>query len=112
VPIFVVGEAPLAELGVGTIRSEADLAALRALLAPGTAGLVAFGTTEGVAAFVAAAGAPAEVIAVDAPAFADAEVVCAVDATIALPVLATGLAQRLPERSRAVTAPPDLVAVS
>jgi S-adenosylmethionine decarboxylase len=111
VPIFVVGEASLAKLRIGAIQREADIAALGALLAPGKAGLVAFGTTERVAAFVAAAGAPAEVIAVAAPAFAGADVVCDLDTTVALPLLATGLAQRLPTRPRPVTPTPELVAV-
>ena len=111
VPIFAVGESPLAELGIGAIQREADVAALGALLAPGKAGLVAFGTTERVAAFVAAAGAPAEVIAVAAPALAGADVACDLDATVALPLLATGLAQRVPERPRPVAPPPELVAV-
>jgi S-adenosylmethionine decarboxylase len=115
VPLFVVGEDALTELGITAIAAAADITALGELLASGDAGVIAFDTTERLAAFIGAAGTPAEVIAIGAPALLSADsasVVCPVDATVALPLLAIGLAQRLPERPHRATPAPELVVVS
>jgi S-adenosylmethionine decarboxylase len=105
VPVFATGDALLTQLGVVALDRRADIAALQTLLARPEAAVVAFGTTEYTSQCIAAAGAPATVIAVAARGFATPTVASAADVTLALPLLATGLAQRLPERRQVGAAP-------
>ena len=105
IPVIAVGATGLDLLGITTIDGAADVAALRVLLSVAGAGIVAFGTTESTSALVSATGVKAHVIANDAAAFESPSITNRVDAAIALPLLATGIVQRVPNRARATTIP-------
>jgi S-adenosylmethionine decarboxylase len=106
IPVFVTGAAGLGEIGLPEVKPGADRAALRQALAGAL--LVACGTTAATAQAVAATGASPQILAAGSSHLADAGLTCtldaALDAALALPLLATGLVQRLPMRARPVTA--------
>ncbi len=107
IPVFAIGAADdLAQVGLTTMVGDADVTTLQMLLAQPDAGLVAFGTSEAVAAFVGTSAST--VIAIDAAPLLGEVAHARTDASLALPLLATGLVQRLPKRHRAT--PPDAVA--
>ncbi len=105
IPVFVTGAAGLAALGVPEMKAGVDRAALRHALTGAL--LVTFGTTAATADAVAATGATPQVIAVGSAPYAGTSLACATDAALALPLLATGLVQRLPTRPR--PSAPDVV---
>lgn len=105
IPVFAIGATELAQVGLPNVDVVADVTTLQMLLAQPDAGLVAFGTTAVVAAFVGTSANT--VIAIDAAPLLGEVAHARTDAALALPILATGLVQRLPKRHRAT--PPDVV---
>ena len=100
IPVFAVAAT---DLPLSTSGCPADVAALADLLAqPGT-GIIAFGTTHHTSELVAATGKATPVIAIAAAPYTNQQIVCTIDATVALPLLATGIAQRVPQRHLAIT---------
>ncbi len=97
IPVFVTGDAGLAEVGVTSFQASADDANLAHALAGAT--LIAFGTGCATVSAVAP-GACAAIIALGSAPFPGASLSSATDAGLALPLLATGLAQRIPTRAR------------
>ncbi len=109
IPIFLAGDAHLGAIGLAP--TGADLPALRALLAAPQAFIIVAGATVAAAlsALLAEAGT-VRGMAIDATPFPGAEISVAVDASLALPLLATGLVQRVPRRVAPV--PPSHAAPS
>jgi len=99
IPVIVVGDAGLAEVGVTLTDNHADIALLQGLFAQNAAGVLAFGTTAVVSTFVASCNPTVNAMTVDASPFTGPSISSRVDASIALPLLATGLVQRIPQRS-------------
>ena len=108
IPVIALGTTGLSELGLAHVDGTSDVATLRSVLALPGAGLIALGTTSALSALVAAS--KATVVAIDAAPFADAALTCTVEVTLALPLLATGLVQRLPKRTRAAL--PDVATIT
>ncbi len=107
VPFVALG-VDLADLGVAALDAGADRAALRAILRRPGAGMLAFGTTSITSELLAAIAPAVPVVALGCAPFANVGVACRLDAAIALPLMATGLVQRLPQRPTAPdTAIPD-----
>jgi S-adenosylmethionine decarboxylase len=100
VPIFTLA-GDFADLELLALDREADCAALAQMLARPGAGVVAFGTTAATSEALAMTAPQTPVIALGSAPLANPGLACGLDATIALPIMATGLAQRLPKRPAA-----------
>jgi S-adenosylmethionine decarboxylase len=107
IPVFLTGDTGLALLGVRDPLATADRTALRAAL--DGAGLIACGTTAATAESLAATKITPHLVALGCAPIAGAQIVCTADAALALPLVATGLVQRIPTRPRLVV--PDVLAV-
>jgi S-adenosylmethionine decarboxylase len=100
-PVIALGATDLDAMGIASVDTVADTATLHALLAQSGAGVIALGTTAALADLLGAHHAPC--IAIDAVAPPTATVTCRVEATLALPLLATAIVQRLPQRAQLTT---------
>lgn len=105
IPVFLTGETGLHALGLREPTATTDRAALRAALHD--AGLIACGTTEATRQVIDATGTAPHVVALGSTPFAGSQITCAADAALALPLVATGLVQRIPTRARPVV--PDVL---
>lgn len=85
IPVFAVNAAELAEVGVASLDCAADHAALAEVFAQAGATLITFGATAALNEWMGET-QPATRITVE------------LDASVALPLLATGLVQRIPQR--------------
>jgi S-adenosylmethionine decarboxylase len=112
IPVFTTGASGLCDLGIAAIDTVADSSALQNLLAQPEVSIIAFGTTEVTSLAVAATDASPRIIAIDAAPFSGISIPCNVEATLALPLLATGIVQRVPQRLRsAAESSPTLLVV-
>jgi S-adenosylmethionine decarboxylase len=104
IPVFLTGDTGLHALGLR--EPTADRAALRASLLG--AGLIACGISAATTDAIAATGATPPVVALGCAPIVGTRITCTADAALALPLLATGLVQRIPTRLRPVV--PDVLA--